>query len=155
MAKYRLLLSIFIFSSFLYAQSCPLPEHPRPDFERESWVNLNGLWSFEFDAENSGIAERWYLGVKSFTRQINVPFPWGSPLSGIDDEADPGIGRAGKDLIPVSIEFPRREMRVGVNERHSAQAYFTIPPLAMSPDGVTNASLPLASDAARSMPCDS
>ncbi|RPH99207.1 MAG: glycoside hydrolase family 2, partial [Calditrichaeota bacterium] len=86
MAKYRLLLSIFIFSSFLYAQPCPLPEHPRPDFERERWVNLNGFWSFEFDAENRGIAEQWQIGEKSFSRQINVPFPWGSPLSGVSDE---------------------------------------------------------------------
>jgi len=29
----------------------PLPEHPRPDFERPAWVNLNGTWQFRFDAE--------------------------------------------------------------------------------------------------------
>ena len=28
----------------------PLPEHPRPDFERADWLNLNGYWAFTFDA---------------------------------------------------------------------------------------------------------
>ena len=32
----------------------PLPEHPRPDFERAEWVNLNGDWSFRFDPANAG-----------------------------------------------------------------------------------------------------
>ena len=32
------------------AASIPLPEHPRPDFERAEWVNLNGDWAFRFDA---------------------------------------------------------------------------------------------------------
>jgi beta-galactosidase/beta-glucuronidase len=26
-----------------------LPEHPRPDFERREWLNLNGRWDFAFD----------------------------------------------------------------------------------------------------------
>jgi hypothetical protein len=26
------------------------PEHPRPDFQRESWLNLNGEWQFEVDS---------------------------------------------------------------------------------------------------------
>ena len=29
--------------------SMPRPEHPRPDFERESFYNLNGFWNFTFD----------------------------------------------------------------------------------------------------------
>lgn len=24
----------------------PLPEHPRPDFQRDDWLNLNGPWAF-------------------------------------------------------------------------------------------------------------
>jgi len=27
----------------------PRPEHPRPQFQRESWLNLNGEWDFAFD----------------------------------------------------------------------------------------------------------
>src|SRR5262245_22047398 len=33
----------------------PLPEHPRPDFERAAWVNLNGAWQFRFDAKDEGL----------------------------------------------------------------------------------------------------
>jgi beta-galactosidase/beta-glucuronidase len=32
----------------------PLPEHPRPDFERADWLNLNGEWAFQFDPETKG-----------------------------------------------------------------------------------------------------
>ncbi|MBR4755413.1 MAG: hypothetical protein IK076_00565, partial [Bacteroidales bacterium] len=31
------------------SDSIPLPEHPRPDFERSQWMNLNGHWAFTFD----------------------------------------------------------------------------------------------------------
>ncbi len=38
----------------------PRPEHPRPDLEREHWVNLNGRWRFSFDPRNAGEQQRWY-----------------------------------------------------------------------------------------------
>ena len=39
------------------AAEIPLPEHPRPDFERAAWLNLNGDWSFRFDKEDQGLRE--------------------------------------------------------------------------------------------------
>lgn len=66
----------------------PLPEHPRPDFERPRWLNLNGDWAFRFDAADQGLAQRWYDGKQPFPLTIHVPFPWGSPLSGVADRAD-------------------------------------------------------------------
>ena len=42
------------------AAAIPLPEHPRPDFERAEWVNLNGDWSFRFDPTSAGEGERWF-----------------------------------------------------------------------------------------------
>jgi hypothetical protein len=72
----------------IQAQEIPLPEHPRPDFQREQWQNLNGQWSFEFDANNKGVEMAWFEGKSSFSKTILVPFPWGSNLSGVDDEAD-------------------------------------------------------------------
>lgn len=69
-------------------ESIPLPEHPRPDFERSTWLNLNGNWDFEFDKNDVGNSEKWFLGQKKFTKIISVPFPWGAPLSGVKDEAD-------------------------------------------------------------------
>ncbi|MDX2306219.1 MAG: glycoside hydrolase family 2 TIM barrel-domain containing protein [Microscillaceae bacterium] len=82
-------LSLLIsFTQLLSAQNIPLPEHPRPDFERSQWQNLNGSWQFEFDSLNVGINNRWFAGETPFSKKINVPFPWGSPLSGVADKAD-------------------------------------------------------------------
>ena len=71
-------------------QSIPLKEHPRPDFQREQWLNLNGLWDFRFDPQNSGENEKWYDKPESFNKKILVPFPWGSKLSGVENEAEIG-----------------------------------------------------------------
>jgi beta-galactosidase/beta-glucuronidase len=38
----------------------PRPEHPRPDFMRQPWLNLNGRWRFTFDPHNVGEQRRWY-----------------------------------------------------------------------------------------------
>ena len=70
------------------AQPIPLPEHPRPDFERSLWQNLNGVWQFEFDSLDQGPSGKWNEGNQPFAKQINVPFPWGSLLSGVKDMAD-------------------------------------------------------------------
>src|SRR5690242_18467615 len=66
----------------------PLPEHPRPDFERAEWVNLNGWWSFAFDARDDGIRAGWPSGALPAGHRILVPFSWGAPLSGVPDSAN-------------------------------------------------------------------
>jgi hypothetical protein len=68
----------------------PLPEHPRPDFERPAWVNLNGTWQFRFDAADEGVRQMWEKGEAAFPLAITVPFPWGSKLSGVPDTAPIG-----------------------------------------------------------------
>src|SRR5262245_3945601 len=65
----------------------PLPEHPRPDFQRAAWLNLNGPWRFQFDRENSGLSQKWFENPAQFPETIIVPFPWGSPLSKVADQA--------------------------------------------------------------------
>src|SRR4029453_13294946 len=83
-------LRVFVATS-LHAQGTeiPLPEHPRPDLERAEWLNLNGDWSFRFDKDGKGEGERWFeSAAAAFPLTIHVPFPWGSKLSGVPDEAD-------------------------------------------------------------------
>ncbi len=64
----------------------PRPEHPRPDFRRAQWMNLNGEWEFDFHGtEHFGEDER-FLARKAFTRRITVPFAYQSRLSGIGTE---------------------------------------------------------------------
>ena len=63
----------------------PRSEYPRPDFERDLWVNLNGLWEFDFDDSNCGEIERWYENQK-FIKNIVVPFCYQSKASGINEK---------------------------------------------------------------------
>ncbi len=60
----------------------PRPEHPRPDFCREAWLNLNGYWQFEIDNEGTG-EERGLATGKDLADRILVPFCPESKLSGI------------------------------------------------------------------------
>ncbi len=61
----------------------PRPEHPRPQFVRDSWVNLNGTWQFAFDFGKSGEQAGWPDDPSSFDQTITVPFCPESVLSGI------------------------------------------------------------------------
>lgn len=58
----------------------PRPEHPKPQFQREAWLNLNGPWTclLDPDANLPDQSRR-----KGFDRAIQVPFCPESKLSGI------------------------------------------------------------------------
>ena len=60
------LLSVWLLvsSPSLFA-GIPLPEHPRPDWERAEWMNLKGEWDFGFTKGE-------------YNQTIVVPFGWGS-----------------------------------------------------------------------------
>lgn len=68
----------------------PLPEHPQPGWERPEWVNLNGDWGFRPDPDNAGLNQGWSGPQTEYPHKIRVPFPWGSPLSGVADTSDIG-----------------------------------------------------------------
>lgn len=63
--------------------SIPRPEHPRPQWKRDSWQNLNGTWDFAFDWGVSG-EERHLYEEGDYPLKINVPFCPESKLSGIE-----------------------------------------------------------------------
>ena len=60
----------------------PRPEHPKPQLEREDWLNLNGQWTYTFDFGKSG-AERGFKDSNGFNEKITVPFCPESELSGV------------------------------------------------------------------------
>ncbi len=62
----------------LFDKSSPLPEYPRPQFVRDSYISLNGEWDF---CEASEPPE-------TYTEKITVPYPMESALSGIEREHD-------------------------------------------------------------------
>ncbi len=59
------------------------PEHPKPQFQRKNWLNLNGKWQFEIDHGNSGVARGLFKGENDLSMNINVPFCPQSELSGV------------------------------------------------------------------------
>ncbi len=61
----------------------PRPEHPKPQFERENWLNLNGIWQFEIDNGKSGIQRGLAEKNAKLKDEILVPFCPESKLSGI------------------------------------------------------------------------
>ena len=62
----------------------PRPEYPKPQFERENWLNLNGVWQFEIDNGRSGIDRGLAEADAKLSDQILVPFCPESKLSGIE-----------------------------------------------------------------------
>ena len=68
--KTELLAVAVLCPAFAFAAEIPLPEHPRPDWERDEWMNLNGEWDFGFKPGQ-------------YDRKIMVPFGWGCKLSGV------------------------------------------------------------------------
>ncbi|HLJ13647.1 MAG TPA: glycoside hydrolase family 2 TIM barrel-domain containing protein [Bryobacteraceae bacterium] len=63
----------------------PRPEYPRPQFVRTDWLNLNGIWEFQFDDDNAGLEQRWFSAGAEFAQQILVPFSFETRKSGIGD----------------------------------------------------------------------
>jgi hypothetical protein len=97
------------------SENIPLPEHPRPDFQREQWLNLNGPWQFRFDKENVGQEQQWFKAGTEFPDTIMVPFSWGSKLSGIEDKAD--IGWYARSItVPESWPSRRVFLVVGASD---------------------------------------
>ena len=59
--------------------------HPRPQFARAEWTELDGEWQFAYDDEDRGLDESWSDREDVFDRTIVVPFPPESELSGIHE----------------------------------------------------------------------
>ncbi len=65
--------------------TCEAANHPRPQFRRAAWRELGGAWGFAYDDADKGLRDRWFEREEVFSRQINVPYPPESELSGIHD----------------------------------------------------------------------
>lgn len=59
-------------------------DYPRPDFIRKSWRDLNGIWEFAFDDDQTGCEKGYHLG-KNMNLEILVPFCYQSVKSGIGE----------------------------------------------------------------------
>jgi beta-galactosidase/beta-glucuronidase len=78
-----LILLALLVGSSVTAQNVPRAEHPKPQFYRDNWLNLNGEWNFSFDFGMSGLQRGWPQDPSSFGEKIIVPFCPESRLSGL------------------------------------------------------------------------
>jgi beta-galactosidase/beta-glucuronidase len=67
-------------------QIIPRPEHPRPDFFRPDWLNLNGEWQFAFDEQDQGFALGYTNPGHTLPLRIQVPFAHECEASGLNDK---------------------------------------------------------------------
>jgi hypothetical protein len=104
--------------SSLADSAIPLPENPRPDFERAQWLNLNGRWNFRFDARDEGLQAAWYAAALASPKSILVPFSWAAPLSGVAGSADSAnIGWYERTIeVPASWRGRRIFLVVGASD---------------------------------------
>lgn len=74
-------LTVLLLAVSVEAEEIPRSEHPRPDMQRNTWINLNGSWEFvETDDDNATFLD---AGAK-YPDRILVPFCRESELSGLN-----------------------------------------------------------------------
>lgn len=103
-----------------------LPEYPRPQLERDRWLNLNGLWQFAGASEGEAPPFGADLG-----EEILVPYPTESKLSGIGRHEDhmwyrrtmqvPTSWRAGDQRVLLHFGAVDYEATVWVNGQRVAK----------------------------------
>jgi hypothetical protein len=62
--------------------------HPSPQRRRAGWLDLSGPWGFAHDDADVGLRDGWNEDPAPFTREIQVPYPPESALSGIHDPSE-------------------------------------------------------------------
>lgn len=77
----------------------PLGEYPRPQFVRDSYINLNGIWHCEF-TQSRDIP-------KSFGTRIVVPFSPETPLSGVNRVLEPSEYLHYEKVFEITDDFNR------------------------------------------------
>ena len=111
----RFVLFFVLFLTVTVARSSiPRPEHPRPQFQRETWLNLNGEWNFAFDFDVKGLDEGWHKNPSGLDKKIIVPFCPESELSGIKYKAFiPAVWYHRTFTVPKNFEGMRVFLNFG------------------------------------------
>ena len=84
--------------------TCILPEYPRPQLVRASYINLNGLWDYTFTTDTSF--------PNHFDGKILVPFSPESALSGVNRQLKPGEYLWYRTTLPTKVQTLAEKMRL-------------------------------------------
>lgn len=95
--------------------------YPRPQFVRDSFLDLNGEWKFDFDDADAGRRERWFDGHE-YPLRIQVPFSYQTPASGIGESGRHDVVWYERE-IHVSAEKGRRLLLHFEGVDHRAQLW--------------------------------
>ena len=79
------------------------PEYPRPQMEREAWMNLNGLWEY-------AITDRAAATPTAFDGSILVPYAVESALSGVGERVLPDQRLWYRRTFDVPAEWSDRRL---------------------------------------------
>lgn len=93
----------------------PRSEHPRPDFMRDTFLNLNGEWQFAFDDADEGLRAGWHRPGAALLLRVTVPFAYQTRLSGIGptDEIHPILWYRRSFAVPDEMKGKRVLLRFG------------------------------------------
>lgn len=69
-------------TNFNFDKNCPLNEYPRPQLQRDSFYNLNGIWQYKIFSDTN-----IFINYKN---DIVVPYPIESSLSGVGKRLEVG-----------------------------------------------------------------
>ena len=91
----------------------PRPEYPRPLLMREAWLNLNGTWSFQMDADNVGMSRGWFAAGLPNPVDIVVPYAVESAASEIHDSAPADVVWYEREFVIPADWNERVMLRIG------------------------------------------
>ena len=104
LCAFMVLAAVCPLAASAFVANIPLPEHPRPDWERPQWVNLNGQWDFGFEKG-------------AYDREITVPFGWGCEFSGVKNEKGKDTGYYRRTVkVPPEWKGKRVFLVVGASD---------------------------------------
>ncbi len=84
-----------------FAENIPLPEHPRPDFERKEWINLNGKW--DFTVSNTKEINQHLMSINSSDKWVLMDI---IPLS-FNTYHPQGLLKIGDNFYLTSVKVTR------------------------------------------------
>ncbi len=88
-----------------------LPEYPRPTLVRKDWMNLNGIWNFTIQPKDTEKPTK-------HDRQILVPFPAESALSGLEAKITPEdkLWYSRSFIIPENWSYKYILLHIGASD---------------------------------------